>query len=276
MTEFEANPTALGGELLLIAVGAVLLWRQVLSPSARSTRTPSPLSLWDAPASDFVLFLLLVVCGGLAATLLGTSLAALLKLQGDARTALSGAAFQFGMLAGVLAHNISATRRVPKLELTRGDFLTGLVTFLITLPVATAFGLGWAGLLKLLGLPAERQDLVEMFAHAKSPAFLAALIALAALVAPVTEELVFRAGVFRYLRTRLPRWGALALPSVFFASLHVNWTNGEGLASFGPLVALAVVFSLAYERTGRIATPIVAHALFNLNTVVLIFAGLAD
>jgi membrane protease YdiL (CAAX protease family) len=34
------------------------------------------------------------------------------------------------------------------------------------------------------------------------------------------------------------------------------------------------MFSLAYEHTGNIGTPIVAHALFNLNTVILIFSGL--
>lgn len=37
---------------------------------------------------------------------------------------------------------------------------------------------------------------------------------------------------------------------------------------------LAVIFSLAYERTGHIGTPIVAHALFNLNTVLLILSGI--
>jgi membrane protease YdiL (CAAX protease family) len=41
-------------------------------------------------------------------------------------------------------------------------------------------------------------------------------------------------------------------------------------------VVLAVIFSLAYERTGRIGTAIVAHALFNLHTVVLIFAGVTN
>jgi membrane protease YdiL (CAAX protease family) len=34
-----------------------------------------------------------------------------------------------------------------------------------------------------------------------------------------------------------------------------------------------VIFSLAYERTGRIAVPIIAHGLFNLNTIILILAG---
>jgi membrane protease YdiL (CAAX protease family) len=96
---------------------------------------------------------------------------------------------------------------------------------------------------------------------------------LAIVMAPITEELVFRAGFFRYCRTRLPRWAALLVPSLLFASLHVNWSTLEGLTSFAPLVVLAIMFSLAYERTGNIGTAIVAHALFNLNTVILIFSG---
>jgi membrane protease YdiL (CAAX protease family) len=109
--------------------------------------------------------------------------------------------------------------------------------------------------------------LIAMFADAKSPGLLAFMILLAVVIAPITEELLFRAGIFRYVRTRLPRWAALLIPSVLFGALHAN------LASFAPLVALGVVFSLAYARTGRIATTIVAHGLFNLNTIVLIFSG---
>jgi hypothetical protein len=89
----------------------------------------------------------------------------------------------------------------------------------------------------------------------------------AILVAPISEELLFRAGIFRYVRTRLPRWLALLLPALLFALLHLD------VGSFVPLVTLAVIFSLAYERTGNIGTTMVAHALFNLNAAVLVLAG---
>jgi uncharacterized protein len=38
-------------------------------------------------------------------------------------------------------------------------------------------------------------------------------------------------------------------------------------------VVLGVAFALAYERTGRILVPIIGHALFNLNTILLLLAG---
>ena len=69
------------------------------------------------------------------------------------------------------------------------------------------------------------------------------------------------ATVFRYVRTRVPRWAALLLPACLFAAMHNH------LPSFGPLAALGVIFSLAYERTGRIGTAIVAHAMFNSYSV---------
>jgi len=79
--------------------------------------------------------------------------------------------------------------------------------------------------------------------------------------------MVFRAGVFRYARTRLPRRAALLLPAILFAAVHAD------LPSFAPLLVLGLVFSLAYERTGNIKTTMVAHALFNLNTTLLVLAG---
>ena len=135
------------------------------------------------------------------------------------------------------------------------------------MPIVAVVSIGWQFALDRCGLPAEPQDLIGIFAHTKSRALLVFLTVVATVIAPVTEELIFRAGVFRYARTRLPRWAALLAPACLFAALHQN------LASFAPLVALGVIFSLAYERTGHIGTSMVAHSLFNLNTIVLILSG---
>jgi hypothetical protein len=107
----------------------------------------------------------------------------------------------------------------------------------------------------------------HLIVNAESRTAAIVMASFAILVAPITEELIFRAGLFRYLRTRIPRWAALLLPALLFASLHGN------LAAFAPLAALGIVFALAYEHTGRIAVPIIAHALFNLNTLVLLLTG---
>jgi hypothetical protein len=59
-----ASHIAVGLELALIFSGAWLLWRLVLSPSARA-EAPSPrLVAWEISISDFLLFLWCVVMGG--------------------------------------------------------------------------------------------------------------------------------------------------------------------------------------------------------------------
>ena len=58
-----------------------------------------------------------------------------------------------------------------------------------------------------------------------------------------------------------------------------KWTLGlaaVGLVSLAPLVVLATIYCLAYERTGSIGTTIVDHSLFNLNMTLLIMAGVGS
>jgi membrane protease YdiL (CAAX protease family) len=178
------------------------------------------------------------------------------------------------MLAGIAMFHYGFRRTpAPPTPRSPGVFISGAAVFLISLPLVSLSAAIWETLLRLAGLPVERQDLIEMFANVESPFLLVTMIVLAIGTAPVSEELVFRAGFYRYFRGRLPEIVALLAPALLFASLHVNWDTLEGLASIGPLVMLAVVFSLAYARTGRIGTSMVAHALFNLNTILMIFSG---
>ncbi|MBX3751197.1 MAG: CPBP family intramembrane metalloprotease [Opitutaceae bacterium] len=252
-------------ELVILFAGCLLLWRHVFSPAAR--QQPCVLATWDLKAGDFLLFIWLVVCGGLLVQVAAVPLLKLAQLESTANLILAGAAFHAGMLLGYgVFHRLrKAVAAAPSAR--RPVVTAGFATFVIALPVITAASFAWQFLLSLLGIDAQPQDLVELFADAKSVPLLVLMIAVATLLAPITEELVFRAGFFRYCRGRMPRWAALVLPSVLFAGLHTN------LASFVPLALLGVVFSLAYERTGSIAVPIIAHALFNLNTIILILSG---
>ncbi len=253
-------------ELALVFAGLVLLWRLVLSPAARARPRPTLLFEWDTPLSDFFLFLWIVICGGLVFPVVAQQIARTFALGTQLKLTLINAAFQGGMLAGVGVYELFFNRRAVRQPFALGpSLLPGLATFLVSLPLVVVVGLAWTTLLKLCGLPVEPQDAVSFFRKAESSGLIAVMIVLAALVAPLTEELIFRAGIFRYVRTRLPRWAALLLPACLFGAMHNH------LPSLAPLVVLGVVFSLAYERTGRIGTAIVAHALFNSYSVVRIF-----
>lgn len=264
-------------ELSLALVGAVLLWRLVIGPRARAEAKPAQLPPWNAALPDFLAFLMLVVGGSMLAAIAAVGVGKFLSLRGDEVTVFNGAAAQLGLLGGVLAHRL-AFRAPPSAVAPPpppvGSVLrSGAATFLMALPVLIASAKAWEIFLRVCGLPTEKQDLIGMFANAKSPWLLTSMILLAVAIAPLAEELVFRAGLFRYFRTRMPHAIAVVVPAIFFACLHVNWVTLQGLSSLVPLIVLACIFSLAYERTGHIGTPIVAHALFNLNTVILIFAG---
>ena len=258
-------------ELLLVLTGATLLWQLALSPTARAKSAASPLPRWEIPFSGFLLFLWCVLMGGVAGQFLAQQI--LQRMTGvtpDTRLVMASCGFQLGLLAGCLAFRRLPTARAAEtawMPTPHHPVIGGGVTFLIALPLVMALGLSWQYLLEKLGLPIESQDIIALFTQAESPVEVVILTVFATVIAPITEELIFRAGLFRYARNRLPRWAALLLPACFFAVLHLN------LASFAPLVVLGVLLSLAYERTGRIFVPIIAHGLFNLNTVLLLLAG---
>lgn len=256
---------ALVVECLLVASGLIVLVRVARRGKSEPEIAPAP---WSAPWPDFLIFSLAVIGGLLVFSSLGNALCRLFALQGTAAAVVGGGLAQSGMLGGALAYfRFFPHERFPGPFARTGVLRAGVATFLAALPLLVITSVGWRALLQACDVPAERQPLVDLFQQADRGPLLGLLILIAVALAPITEEIVFRAGLFRYVRTRLPRPIALFAPALLFAALHAN------LSSFVPLVTLAVVFSLAYERTGSIAVPILAHGLFNLNTVMLILSG---
>jgi uncharacterized protein len=268
------SAAAAGVEIALFLWGLWLIWRLALSPAARSAQRSARLPAWDIPKRDFVLMLCLAATGALAASALAGTIVRWRQLDRDASLVLGGAALHLGILAGLLAFYLGFAPR-PAADSSRsvGALRSGAATFLITLPIVIGISNGSEFVLRILGLPAGKQELVSILENTDSMVLRVTLVIIATLLVPITEELLFRAGLFRYLRSRIPRQAALLLTALLFGALHVDWTTMGGLASLVPLTVLAVIFSIAYERTGNIGTTMVAHALFNLNTFVLIAAG---
>lgn len=262
--------------------GIVLLWRLV---TGRLIPRQPALAPWRISLEGFVTGALMVIAGGallpqipqnVSNDTLGPA-----AHNSDWWTLVLGAAFQLGMLGGALLAGLylrilpgrsvyiasvpsdTAGHSAP----TRTPLLAGTLTFLISIPLINGIGYGWKTILDWLNVSAEEQSLVDVFRKADDPLLLVLMIFLAVVVAPVTEELIFRAGLFRYIRTRVTRPFAMILPALLFAYFHNN------IGAFVPLLALGVLFAVAYERTGRISVPIIAHGLFNLNTIVLAMAG---
>ncbi|MDB6093129.1 MAG: Abortive infection protein [Verrucomicrobia bacterium] len=255
-------------EIALIFGGLVLLWRYGLRKEARET--PPRLTTWPASGTDFFVFVWLVIAGGFLAPMAASHWIKQAALGREYELILSTAIFQFGMLAGVMAFALTLGRRsrpAKPAPFPTNPILAGGAVFLISVPVVSVVSLLWLGLLKLCHIDAPQQEAIDLLRNARSSLPFAILLFSAIVIAPINEELLFRAGIFRFVRSHLPRWAALLLPAVIFGLMHMN------VASFAPLVALGIIFSLAYERTGRISTTMVAHALFNLMATLLVMAG---
>ena len=286
MSDPLLTASVIEGALLLC--GVFFLWRCALRPSARAAASgPQPLPFWDVPGYVFGFTVLRVVCIALGVQILSTSLIKHLHPEFSLREGfglfISGMIFQGSVLIGVAAaaYFLKPSRFVAELNAFSSETtpppprlpqakipLTAFATFTIILVVLTPLSLLWPWLLERMGQTLTTQDAATFFTQADSPLHIALLLLFATLIAPVTEELVFRAGLFRYLRGRLPRAVVLLLPAILFAALHNNLTVGL------PLLVFGLIQSLAYERTGRIVVPIIAHGLFNLHTAVLILADL--
>lgn len=270
MPEVTASLPIVVLELALLLAGLVLLWRIGFSAQARATRPADRLPAWEISVPDFFLSLFVIICGVLALSFLTGIALRPFKLSVDTQTILINLGFQLGLLLGPAALPLKLGHHPLAPPLTRETLRSGVVTFLVALPIVTLVSAIWVPLLRLCGIPIEPQDAMQLFLNTKPSPILFVLIALAVIVAPIGEELLFRATLFRYLRTRLPRWAALLLPALIFAAFH------QSVAAFAPLAAFAVVLSLAYERTGLISTAMIAHSLFNLHTIILVLAGVTS
>jgi membrane protease YdiL (CAAX protease family) len=81
--------------------------------------------------------------------------------------------------------------------------------------------------------------------------------ATAILLAPLMEEIIFRAVAYRFLRQHGHPRLALFGTALLFGAIH-----GSAM-TLVPLTVLAVILALLYEKTGNLAAPIFAHAVFN-------------
>lgn len=272
-------------ELLMLAVGGWVLIRCFFFPELRAAIFgPSRLPHWNISGFEAMLLALTIfLCGfvgqGVALQLFGRNLAELPDRAG-LEVVLYGFGFHgiallgwpiFRLLRRHAHSDYGAEPPVsaPPRKLGRRTLIwQSVTTLLLTLPVLALTSAGWNALLRAVGLPDAPQDLIAVFGAVNSPFVLIAMLLVATVLAPINEELLFRGVVFRFCRQRFGRAIALTVSGVLFGLLHGNW------AGFVPLAVLGVALALAYEHSGDIRVPIVAHGLFNLNTTIVVLSGL--
>lgn len=72
----------------------------------------------------------------------------------------------------------------------------GAGTLAVALPILSLVSLGWTFLVEQFDLPVVPQDVIAIFTNTRSPLVIAAMLLVACVLAPIYEELLFRAGLY--------------------------------------------------------------------------------
>ena len=118
------------------------------------------------------------------------------------------------------------------------------------------------------GSGSSKQEIVDLFNTSGTIGQRVMIIVLAVVVAPISEEFIFRFFIYGVVRRYFGIAVGLVFNSLLFAAAHIH------LPSAVPLFVLGSCFTLAYEWSGSILVCMAMHALFN--SVQLIFLAFPE
>lgn len=150
---------------------------------------------------------------------------------------------------------------------------TGFLALALLVPLVQAASIAARGIVALLGGPpsdAIAHQTLALMSGAAVDGWWVCLALLVTLAVPLIEEVIYR-GLLQQglIQVGLSRWPAILLVSGFFALRHVGAVEPDAIPA---LAALSVGFGWVYERTGRLAAPVLMHALFNMGNLGLALA----
>jgi hypothetical protein len=128
----------------------------------------------------------------------------------------------------------------------------GLVCLLVNLIVGTILVYLYA----FLGVEPAEQQALQMISNLGSSDVLLIIFGIV-IAAPVAEEFFFRGVIQRTFAINISMRNAVIINSLIFALIHQDWYQ------FPQIFLLSVVLSIAYNKTGNIVTPIIAHIISN-------------
>lgn len=150
-------------------------------------------------------------------------------------------------------------RRLP------GSIGQGAAFLLAALPPLMFYTLLYKVGLQASGVDVSLQAQVKEMAASATWPVRVYFVFLAAVLAPLVEELLFRGILFPVLLQRAPLSVALIAVSLLFALMHWH------VPSLVPLFILSMAFCLAYLYAGSLWVCVAMHSLFNLSTVAVLF-----
>lgn len=263
--------TLLIGGLVALAIAFIQL------PKQRRLGLPG-VTPWTLRTSDFILFVCVFLIWYIFASSIAASLATHFTPEGETPSIFFVAIANLVLHGGLIVlfwRWREAFRTLEERILNPGRVSiwqaigTGAFYLFAAYPLIFGVALVWETLLSIgrdagLNIHLAPQPAIELFRNADDPWAYLVLGIVAVVAAPIAEELIFRGGFYRFFSGRVGKASGAVLTGLIFGFLHGN------LVGFVPLAFLGIVFCVAYELTGNLKVPIVMHALFNLNTLVLL------
>jgi membrane protease YdiL (CAAX protease family) len=111
--------------------------------------------------------------------------------------------------------------------------------------------------------------LVVQVEHATNWKELLIPLFLAGVLAPVTEEVLYRLFTFLPMQERWGFWGGAVSSSLVFALMHLN------LYWFGEMIVVGVGLAFVYYSTGSLISAMVAHSVINTSKILMLFWGVS-
>jgi hypothetical protein len=145
---------------------------------------------------------------------------------------------------------------------------TPLAPALVVIVVGLVIGLGgsllYSQLIAFFHLPLQTNSNTLLQEGKSAPLTTLGILAAAAFVAPLCEEVFFRSFVFVGLLKRMPLWPSVVLSAAIFGIAHAD------LGSLIPLFIIGMVLAWARWRSDSIWPGIVIHAVNNTAAAVFL------
>jgi membrane protease YdiL (CAAX protease family) len=143
-------------------------------------------------------------------------------------------------------------------------FLLGLGLLLAAMPLILASSTVTSSFMRA-DPQQDTQPIMQLFEQSSDPGKRVPLIMLAVVIAPISEEFVFRGFLYGVLKRFAGALPALIFSALLFGLIHMH------IPSLLPLFLLGCVLTLAYELSGSLLVPMTMHAFFNTLTLVQVF-----
>ncbi len=169
--------------------------------------------------------------------------------------------------------NVWKDRSFPGTLSFMGDGETGLITWVIAMPVVGSITYLAEILTSLFFTPTDKEQVAVRFLKQSLSDPATSVVALFSIliVAPFFEEFLFRGLLFSYIRTKLGPIIAIFLSSLIFSLFHFSPSQSiENIALLLTLFGFGSYLGFVYEKTRSLFAPILLHVTFNSISVIRI------